>query len=374
MIDYIEFQKLKEKLGEKVDYKEFVNIQKYLDENPNLLLTNLYYNKENWDQFEKWKFDNEIKNKKIFAVVFNLEDDNMKIDYLKIKEGKYGYTDGYFVYQRDQLFLSLEEAEKSLGNYRKGYTYTKATLEYIEIKEKDKKELTKEYYGKSKLENVWFQEIEELNSKKAIEKIYQVYTKGFLGAWYLIRDKEQNRYIVKHRTNDVNTKMMMSCNNFLIENECEEIESQEIQMENYDTRTKQEYNQMIFDYLIEFKNVVGKEYFKLNLNRIDIIEKFIEDYAEVFKKQTKKYVEPSKILKEDEELQECLISHIKFDVKCRIQSELNSLKFSKDNFYINKDNIEQFIDEFTRKAIYGEIDSQDKLHDNETTEDEEEQI
>ena len=145
-------------------------------------------------------------------------------------------------------------------------------------------------------------------------------------------------------------------------------------MENYDTRTKQEYNQMIFDYLIEFKNIVEKEYFKLNLNRIDIIEKFIEDYANVFKKRTEKYVEPSQTLKEDKELQECLISHIKFDVKCRIQSELNSLKFSKDNFYINKDNIEQFIDEFTRKAIYGEIDSQDKLHDNETTEDEEEEI
>lgn len=73
---------------------------------------------------------------------------------------------------------------------------------------------------------------------------------------------------------------------------------------------------------------------------------------------------------EDKELQECLISHIKFDVKCRIQRELNSLKFSRDNYYINKDNIEQFIDEFTRKAIYGEMDSQD----NETTEDEEEEI
>ena len=63
MVNYTEFKKIKEKLGEKADYKEFVNVQKYLDENPNLLLTNLYYNKENWDQFEKWKFDNEIKNK-----------------------------------------------------------------------------------------------------------------------------------------------------------------------------------------------------------------------------------------------------------------------------------------------------------------------
>lgn len=354
MINYKEFKEIKEKLGEKVDYKEFVNVQKYLDENPNLLLTNLYYNKENWDQFEKWKFDREIEKRNVFAVVF--ENNQMQIDYLKIKQGRYGYTDGKFVYDYNQLFLTLEDAKKSLWNYSKGYTYTKATLEYIESNEKDKKELTKEYYGKSKLKNVWYQEIKELNSKKAIEKIYEVYTKGFLGAWYLVRDKEKNRYIVKHQTNDVNTKMMMSWNNFLIENECEEIESQEIQMENYDTRTKQEYNQMIFNYLIQFKNIVEKEYFKLNLNQIDMIEKFIEDYTNVFKQQTEKYVELSKVLKEDKELQECLISQIKFDVKCRIQSELNNLKFSKDNYYINEDNIEQFVDEFTRKAIYGEID------------------
>ena len=113
---------------------------------------------------------------------------------------------------------------------------------------------------------------------------------------------------------------------------------------------------MIFNYLIQFKNIVEKEYFKLNLNQIDMIEKFIEDYTNVFKQQTEKYVELSKVLKEDKELQECLISQIKFDVKCRIQSELNNLKFSKDNYYINEDNIEQFVDEFTRKAIYGEID------------------
>ena len=100
MVNYTEFKKIKEKLGEKADYKEFVNVQKYLDENPNLLLTNLYYNKENWDQFEKWKFDNEIKNKKVFAVVY--KDNQMQIDYLKIEPYKFErYTDGLSIPTKD---------------------------------------------------------------------------------------------------------------------------------------------------------------------------------------------------------------------------------------------------------------------------------
>ena len=175
MINYTDFKKIKEKLGEKADYKEFVNVQKYLDENPNLLLTNLYYNEENWDQFEKWKFDNEIKNKKVFAVVY--KDNQMQIDYLKIEPYKFGrYTNGLSVYNKDQLFLTLEDAKKSLWNYRKGYIYTDRTKDYINSIEKDKKELIKEYYGKSNLECVWFNKVKELNENKAIEKIYEVYT------------------------------------------------------------------------------------------------------------------------------------------------------------------------------------------------------
>lgn len=157
MINYTDFKEIKEKLGEKADYKEFVNVQKYLDENPNLLLTNLYYNEENWDQFEKWKFNRKIEKRNVFTVIF--ENNQMQIDYLKIKQGRYGYTDGRFVYDYNQLFLTLEDAKKSLWNYRKGYIYTDRTKDYINSIEKDKKELIKEYYGKSNLECVWFNKV-----------------------------------------------------------------------------------------------------------------------------------------------------------------------------------------------------------------------
>lgn len=375
MINYTDFKEIKEKLGEKADYKEFVNVQKYLDENPNLLLTNLYYNEENWDQFEKWKFDNEIKNKKVFAVVY--KDNQMQIDYLKIEPYKFGrYTNGLSVYNKDQLFLTLEDAKKSLLNYRKGYIYTDRTKDYINSIEKDKKELIKEYYGKSNLECVWFNKVKELNENKAIEKIYEVYTEEFLGAWYLIKDIEQNRYIVKHKTNDVNTKFGM--NDYLLENDYERIESKELDITQYDLNTKQKYGQMIFNYLIEFKNKVEKDYFKLGLNTIDIIEKFLEDYNTTIYERTKEYISPLSKLKEDLELQECFIRHVKFDIKCNIRDELNSLNFTKNNAYINEENMEEFICEFTQKAIYGEkespINAIEKIQDSETTEDEEEEL
>lgn len=359
MINYTDFEKIKKKLGEKVDYKEFVDVQKYLEENPDLLLTNLYYNEENWDQFERWKFDREIENKKVFAVVFDVANSEMQIDYLKIEPYKFEkYTNGLSIYDKDQLFLTLEEAVQSLKTYKKGYTYTKATLEYIESNEKDKKELIKEYYGKSNLECVWFNKVKELNENKAIEKIYEVYTKGFLGAWYLIKDIEQNRYIVKHKTNDVNTKFGM--NNYLPENDYERIESKELDITQYDLNTKQKYGQMIFDYLIEFKNKVEKDYFKLGLNTIDIIEEFLKDYDTTIVERTKEYISPLSKLKEDLELQECFITHVKFDIKCNIRNELNSLNFTKDNAYINEENIEEFINEFTQKAIYGLEDGEEE--------------
>lgn len=349
MINYTDFEKIKKKLGEKVDYKEFADVQEYLEENPDLLLTNLYYNEENWDQFKRWKFDREIEKKKVFVVVF--QDNQMQIDYLKIKQGRYGYTDGRFVYSDNQLFLTLESAKESLWNYRKGYTYTDRTKDYINSIEKDKKELIKEYYGKSNLECVWFNKVKELNENKAIEKIYEVYTKGFLGAWYLIKDIEQNRYIVKHKTNDVNTKFGM--NDYLSKNDYQRVESEELDITQYDSNIKPKYRQMIFDYLIEFKNKVEKDYFKLNLNTIDIVEKFLKDYDTTIVERTKEYISPLSKLKEDLELQECFITHVKFDIKCNIKDELYSLDFTKNNAYINEENIEEFINEFTQKAIYG---------------------
>lgn len=71
-------EKIRGKLGEGLDYKEYLDVQKYLQENPNLPLTDLYNNIDNWDRFEKWKFDNQIKNRKVFAVVY--KDNKMQID------------------------------------------------------------------------------------------------------------------------------------------------------------------------------------------------------------------------------------------------------------------------------------------------------
>ena len=83
-------------------------------------------------------------------------------------------------------------------------------------------------------------------------------------------------------------------------------------------------------------------------------------------------------MKEDLELQECFIRHVKFDIKCNIRDELNSLNFTKNNAYINEENMEEFICEFTQKAIYGEkespINAIEKIQDSETTEDEEEEL
>lgn len=167
-------------------------------------------------------------------------------------------------------------------------------------------------------------------------------------------------------------------NDYLLENDYERIESKELDITQYDLNAKQKYGQMIFNYLIEFKNKVEKDYFKLGLNTIDIIEKFLEDYNTTINERTKEYISPLSKLKEDLELQECFIRHVKFDIKCNIRDELNSLDFTKNNAYINEENMEEFICEFTQKAIYGKkespINAIEKIQDSETTEDEEEEL
>lgn len=357
-----ELEKIRGKLGEGLDYKEYLDVQKYLQENPNLPLTDLYNNIDNWDRFEKWKFDNQIKNRKVFAVVY--KDNKMQIDYLEVKPHRFGdYVNNGYLYDRNQLYLTLEEAQDSLKTYRPGYIYTDSTEKYIKSTQQDKKELIKEYYGKSKLDEVWFQKINELNQNNNIEKIYEVYTKGFLGAWYLVKDKEEKRYIVKHKINDVNTKFMM--NQFLDNNVYKKVESEELNIMKYNIKGEKAYDQMIFDYFIDFKNIVESEYYKFNLTRIENIVKYIDDNNKVIEDRAREYLKDNHLIGDDNDLKECFIEHLKFDIKCKIESVLNSLSFSKANWYINENNIDEFSEEFTRKIIYGKKD--------EASEDEEEE-
>lgn len=364
-----ELQKIRGKLGEGLDYKEYLDVQKYLEENPNLPLNDLYNNKENLDRFDEWRFNKKIKGKKIFAVIY--KDNQMQIDYIKVEPFKFSYSDGMCLYNRNQLYLTLEDAKNSLRTYRPGFTYTENTQEYLKSKQKDIEEMIKVYYGKSKLDKVWFQKVDELNKSRNIEKIYEVYTKGFLGAWYLVKDKDENRYIVIHKTNDVNTKFMM--NQFLNENDCEKVETNELNIMKYNIKGEKAYNQMIFNYLIDFKNAVESKYFKLNLNRIDNIVKFIEDNNNAIENNTKEYLKDNILIRDNNDLKECFIQHVKFDIKCKIESELNSLNFSKNNWYINENNVDEFVEEFTRKVIYGEhIEQIQKANDFLITEFEEE--
>ncbi len=77
------------------------------------------------------------------------------------------------------------------------------------MNEQDLKSLALFYCGKSKLYHIWHKEIQELHQLNAIKKIYEVYDKGFLGAWYMVVDNKNHKYIVKHAINDVNTSFMM---------------------------------------------------------------------------------------------------------------------------------------------------------------------
>ena len=77
------------------------------------------------------------------------------------------------------------------------------------MNEKDLKSLALFYYGKSRLLEIWHQEIMELHKNCSIKKIYEVYEKGFLGAWYMVVDSKNHKYIVRHKYNNANTTFMM---------------------------------------------------------------------------------------------------------------------------------------------------------------------
>ncbi len=345
-----EIQKIRGKLGEKLSYQEYLDVKKYLEENPDLPLNDLYDSYDNWDKFKEWRLDQWIKDNKVFATIY--ENGQMKIDYLEMKKKKYDYISNGYIYDKNQLFLSLEDAEKSLKDYNPGYVFTPNAEKYINSTKRDKVELIKEYYGTCDLENVWYDKVNELYSTNNISKIYEIYTKGFLGAWYLIKDKDDNRYIVKHKVNDVNTKFMM--NQFLDEIDYEKLESGKLDIMQYDLLGKEEYQKMIFDFVINFKNSVESEYYKLNLNRSEIIDKFIEDNNNLIEKKTREHLKDNILIEDNEELKQCFVKHVKFDIKCKIESNLNSLNFSKNNWYINENNVDEFSEEFTRKIINNE--------------------
>lgn len=63
--------------------------------------------------------------------------------------------------------------------------------------------------SKNKLTEIWYKEVKELLDNKKVDLIYEIYDEGFMGAWYYIITKNNMKYIVRHKLNNVNTKMMM---------------------------------------------------------------------------------------------------------------------------------------------------------------------
>jgi len=77
--------------------------------------------------------------------------------------------------------------------------------------------------SKVKVKEIWKEEVSELFENDNIKKIYEFYTKKEPGAWYYIISKSDMRFIVTHKLNDINTKMMMQ--SFICDKEYEEVES-----------------------------------------------------------------------------------------------------------------------------------------------------
>ena len=347
-----EYQDIKIRLGEKIDYKEYYEIKQYLNENPNILLAEIYNDLNKKEEFNNWRLDNAIKNRKVFATVY--KDNQMQIDYLKIRHGKWGYMNNGFIYNKEQLFSTLEEAKASLKTYRKGYIYTENTEKYIKSNFIDKKEMLKTLYGRSGLREIWYSQIEELEKENNIEKIYKINEQVLEKSWYLIKDKNDNRYLLRFDVE--NFEEEFDIDKYATYKEYEELEQNSLTIFQYDPNTKKKYNEMIFNYLIEFKNAVKEEYFKLNLNRNQIVERFIRDNEDLIYYTTESYINSDCELKYDDNLFKCFITSIENDIKDRIKLEINKLDFSSNNYYITEDNYEEFINEFTKKAIYSHIE------------------
>lgn len=65
-------------------------------------------------------------------------------------------------------------------------------------------------YGKNKITHIWQKEVQLLFDNDKVDKVYEIYEDGYIGAWYYIVSKRNMRYIVKHILNDGNTKLMMA--------------------------------------------------------------------------------------------------------------------------------------------------------------------
>lgn len=64
--------------------------------------------------------------------------------------------------------------------------------------------------SKVKIQKIWEKQVKELFEKDNVKLIYEIYKTNNPGAWYYIITKNNMRFIVQHKFNNVNTKMMMS--------------------------------------------------------------------------------------------------------------------------------------------------------------------
>ena len=55
------------------------------------------------------------------------------------------------------------------------------------------------YYGISKMRIIWKDELEVMDKKGEIKRIYEIVDNEFNEKWYYIKDKKENGYIVKNR-------------------------------------------------------------------------------------------------------------------------------------------------------------------------------
>ena len=62
------------------------------------------------------------------------------------------------------------------------------------------------YYGMSKLPSIGKEELEILDSKNIIRRIYEVIDNEYNETWYLIRDKNERSYVLKSKIRNTYTK------------------------------------------------------------------------------------------------------------------------------------------------------------------------
>ena len=67
------------------------------------------------------------------------------------------------------------------------------------------------YYGIGKVCSIWRNEIYLLDKKNLIRKIYEVVDDEYNEVWYLIRDINENSFIVKNKYGKEYAKNMMNC-------------------------------------------------------------------------------------------------------------------------------------------------------------------